>query len=92
MSKQSPWDPTVLPARNAMQQLAAAAVRCNAPPPLSLRLPIRHACPAVLPPGFCRNWRQPRSSIVHFQLRNLLWATSGVCNLDARCCCDCLLF
>lgn len=26
---------------------------------------------------FYRNWRQPRSSIVHFQLRNLLWATSG---------------
>ncbi|PRW20425.1 putative WD repeat-containing -like [Chlorella sorokiniana] len=26
---------------------------------------------------FYRNWRQPRSSIVHFQLRNLLWATSA---------------
>lgn len=26
---------------------------------------------------FYRNWRQARSSIVHFQLRNLLWATSA---------------
>ena len=26
---------------------------------------------------FYRSWRQARSSIVHFQLRNLLWATSG---------------
>jgi len=25
---------------------------------------------------FSRNWRRVRSSIVHFQLRNLLWATS----------------
>lgn len=26
---------------------------------------------------FYRNWRQARSSIVHFQLRNLLWATTA---------------
>ncbi|EFN53482.1 hypothetical protein CHLNCDRAFT_25788, partial [Chlorella variabilis] len=26
---------------------------------------------------FYRSWRQARSSIVHFQLRNLLWATSA---------------
>jgi hypothetical protein len=26
---------------------------------------------------FYRSWRGARSSIVHFQLRNLLWATSG---------------
>jgi hypothetical protein len=41
---------------------------------------------------FYRNWRQPRSSIVHFQLRNLLWATSGLCAvliqpLQAASCC-----
>ncbi|KAL4427141.1 hypothetical protein ABPG77_001145 [Micractinium sp. CCAP 211/92] len=27
--------------------------------------------------SFYRNWRQARSSIVHFQLRNLLWATTA---------------
>lgn len=27
--------------------------------------------------GFYRSWRQVSTSIVHFQLRNLVWATSG---------------
>lgn len=34
---------------------------------------------------FYRSWRRARSSIVHFQLRNLLWATSGEC---LRACCE----
>lgn len=38
------------------------------PPPLP---------PAARPYAFARNWRSVGSSVVHFQLRNLLWAPSA---------------
>ena len=50
----------------------------SSPPPSPRRCPPCCLRPIGLPASDCSNWRQVRSSIVHFQLRNLLWATSGV--------------